>query len=206
MSGDDICQILFYKLATFIWVKNGLNANQMHQHQVTLLTSVFKVPDLRDFMEKVDQPVQVTTWDGKELVWMTADQIDRMHKETCLLGPMAAMFGREVQQFLMSPNPPNLISVEDFQYSVNSGRASLSQQRIAEARVEPADDQCDDDQVSQTSKRTRSPRKALYTDIRNRQSELRVPDLRPNSGYPREADLEREGRCYAPLSHVDAEL
>ena len=175
-----------------------LNAHQMHDHQVSLLMSVFHVSELREFKEKLDQPVQVTTWDGKARVWMTVDQVNRMYKEMCLLGPMAAMFGREVQQLLMSPNPPNLISVEDFQYSVNSGRASLSQQRIAEARVEPADDQCDDDQVSQTSKRTRSPRKALYTDIRNRQSEFRFTDLRPNSGYPREADLEREGRHYTP--------
>ena len=198
MSGDDICQILFYKLATFIWGKNRLNAHQMHAHQVSLLTSVFKVPSVRDFMDKLDQPVQVTTWDGKELVWMTADQIDKMHKETCLLGPMAAMFGREVQQVLMYPNPPKLISVEDFQYSVNSGRASLSQQRIAEARVEPADDHRDDDQVSHSSKRTRSPRKPFYSDIRSQHSEPRVPDLRPNSSYPREADLEQEGRYYNP--------
>ena len=129
---------------------------------------------------------------------MTSDQIDRMHKETCLLGPMAAMFGREVQQTLMCPNPPKLISVEDFQYSVNAGRASLSQQRIAEARVEPADDHRDDDQVSQASKRTRSPRKPFYSDIRSRQGEPRVPELRPNSAYPREADLEQEGRCHTP--------
>ena len=155
---------------------------------------MFNVSEIREYKEKLDNPVKVTTWDGQTRVWMTVDQVDRMYKEMCLLGPMAAMFGREVQQTLMSPNPPNKIPVEDFQYSVNSGRASLSQQRIAEARVEPADDQCDDDQVSQTSKRTRSPRKALYTDVRNRQTEPRPTDLRPNSVYIREADLEREGR------------
>ena len=93
---------------------------------------------------------------------MTVDQVDRMYKEMCLLGPMAAVFGREVQQTLMSPNPPNKIPVEDFQYSVNSGRASLSQQRVANARIEPADDQRDDDGGSQTSMRTRSPRKMPY--------------------------------------------
>ena len=122
---------------------------------------------------------------------------------------MAAMFGREVQQILMSPNPPNKIPVEDFQYSVNSGRASLSQQRIANARIEPADDQRDDDQGSQTSKRTRSPRKMLYTDIRNRYSERRPTDVRAHSGYPREGELrdsERERDALTPsLNHVDAE-
>ena len=99
MSGDDICQILFYKLATFIWVKNKLNAHQMHDHQVSLLASVFKVPSIRDFMDKLEKSVQVTTWDGKELVWMTSDQIDRMHKETCLLGPMALCLAVRFNKF-----------------------------------------------------------------------------------------------------------
>ena len=85
--------------------------------------------------------------------------------------------------------------MDDFQNSVNSGRASLSQQKIADAQVDTADDYGEDDQVSQTSKRTRSPRKALYRDIRTQQAESRPADLRPNTGYIREADLEREGRC-----------
>ena len=41
MSGDEICQILFYHMATFIWRQNALNAHQMHDHQVSLLTTVF---------------------------------------------------------------------------------------------------------------------------------------------------------------------
>ena len=125
---------------------------------------------------------------------MTAEQVERMHKETCLLGPMAAMFGREVQQKLMNPNPPKLISIEEFQFSVNAGRASLSQQRIEEGRAEPTDNRRDDDQMSQASKRTRSPRKPFYSDVRNRQ----VPDLRPNSAYPRDTDFDSEGRPYSP--------
>ena len=125
---------------------------------------------------------------------MTKDQVERMAKEVCILGPMAAMFGREVQQSLMSPNPPKLISIEDFQFSVNAGRASLSQQSIEEGRAEHTDNRRDDDQVSQASKRTRSPRKPLYSDVRNRQA----PDLRPNSAYPRETEFDSEGQPYSP--------
>ena len=123
---------------------------------------------------------------------MTVDQIKRMYKEVCLLGPMAAMFGREVQQILMSPDAPNLISMDDFQNSVNSGRASLSQQKIADAQVDTADDYGEDDQVSQTSKRTRSPRKALYRDIRTQQAEHRPANLRASPSYIRDEDLERQ--------------
>ena len=72
----------------------------------------------------------VTTWDGQTRVWMTLEQVEKMFREMCLLGPMAAMFGREVQQTLMSPTPPTRIPVEDFQYSVDSGRASMYKERI----------------------------------------------------------------------------
>ena len=83
----------------------------------------------------------------------------------------------------MSPDPPNKIPVEDFQYSVNSGRASLSQQRVANARIEPADDQRDDDRGSQTSMRTRSPRKMPYHGAIWEQPDYRqVTDIRERSG------------------------
>ena len=166
----------------------------MYENQRSLITSTFKIADVREFKDKFERSVQVNTWDGKEQVWMTKDQVERMAKEVCILGPMAAMFGREVQQRLMSHDPPKLISIEDFQFSVNAGRASLSQQLIEEGRAEPIDSRRDDDQVSQASKRTRSPRKPLYSDVRNRQ----VPDLRPNSAYPRDTDFDSEGRPYSP--------
>ena len=216
MSGDEICQILFYHLATFIWVKNKLSDEQIHEHQVSLLTSVFNVSEIREFKEKLDNPVQVTTWDGQTRVWMTVDQVDRMYKEMCLLGPMAAMFGREVQQTLMSPNPPNKIPVEDFQYSVNSGRASLSQQRVANARIEPADDQRDDDRVSQTSIRTRSPRKMPYhgaiweqqgtrqsIDVRESHDDRRpmYSDIRQRSDYRQVRDRYSERRPMDVRAH-----
>ena len=60
-------------------------------------------------MSKLTQPILVPTWDGKTRVWMTVDQIKRMHQEVCLFGPMAAMFGREVQQILMLPDASKLL-------------------------------------------------------------------------------------------------
>ena len=104
----------------------------------------------------------VTTWDGQTRVWMSVEQVDKMYREMCLLGPMAAMFGREVQQTLMSPTPPTKIPVDDFQYSVDSGRASLGKERIKLSWREAVVPHRDDDYGSQTSRRTRSPRKTYY--------------------------------------------
>ena len=50
--------------------------------------------------------------------------------ETCLLGPVAAMYGREFQQFLITRQGETKIAVKEMEYSVNCGRASLSQKKV----------------------------------------------------------------------------
>ena len=180
----------------------------MHQHQERLLTSVFNITDKYEFKDRLENPVSVTTWDGKTRAWMTTKQVDDMWREVCFLGPLAAMYGREVQQTLMSPNPPNKIPVKDFQYSVDMGRASLSQEKIEASWHEPVEDRPEDDQVSQTSRRTRSPRKTLYygdireqpdyrqsTDIRERPDYRRPTDVRDRSDHRHHGDI-RERRSH----------
>ena len=121
---------------------------------------------------------------------------------------MAAMFGREVQQTLMSPTPPTKIPVEDFQYSVDSGRASLGKERIKWSWSEAVNPHRDDDQGSQTSRRTRSPRKMHYhgasweqqqdcrqgTDVREKSDWRQSSDVRERYDDQRSTDV--RGRQY----------
>ena len=88
------------------------------------------------------------------------------------------------------------------------GRASLSQEKVEEVWHEPVEARQEDDQVSQTSRRTRSPRKTLYpgplreqpeyrqsTDIRERPDYRRPTDVRDRSDHPHHGDV-RERRSY----------
>ena len=50
-----------------------------------------------------------------------------MVKEILLLGPLAAMFGREIQQILIQNYMPEMVSEEEFAFSVQQGRASIKQ-------------------------------------------------------------------------------
>ena len=93
------------------------------------------------------------------------------------MGPLAALFGRELQQFLMVNPNAKLILQTEFQHSVDSGRVSLSQQ-IVDKQREDAEMVIDDDQASQSSKRTRSPRRALYRDVRSQEIDLRPASRR----------------------------
>ena len=107
---------------------------------------------------------------------------------------------------MMSPQPPTKIPVGDFQYSVGSGRASLSQERIRKVWHEPVEAHREDDRASQTSKRTRSPRKTPYhgaiweqpdyrqvTDIRERPEVRQSTDVRERHDDRRPMDI-RERR------------
>ena len=73
----------------------------MRGHQDQLIKTVFNHEDRRELLDKLSHPLTVETWDGKICAFMSADYVEKMSVEVCFLGPLAAMYGREVQQFLM---------------------------------------------------------------------------------------------------------
>ena len=159
MSGDYLCRVLFYHFCTFIWEHNGFIRPEVLDCQDSLITSVFKT-DIREFKNNLSEPVQVMTWDGSFLVWMSTKQIHDMFLETCLIGPLAAMFGREFQQYLLVNKKANKIPRAELEYSVNSGRTSMSDARISTVRHERLEDGREHhERAYQASKRTRTPRK-----------------------------------------------
>ena len=202
MSGDTICQILFYHLCTFIWQHNDLDPREVQERQDALLNSVFQVNNIREFKNSLNDTVQIMTWDGNLLVWMSKEQIHNMFLETCTLGPLAAMFGREFQQYLLVNKGTNKIPKVELEYSVNSGRTSMSDKRISTVQHEYLEDGRDDDRASQASKRTRSPRKGTFhkapwkqsptnrcdVDMRDQYDDRRSRDIRerPDHGRLRE--------------------
>ena len=145
----------------------------MTHHQQTLITKVFGILNVREFINRTKNDVMVPTWDGKAYVMVKEETMVRIHKESCIFGPLAALFGREVQQFLMVNPDAKIILMTEFQHSVDSGRVSLGTSRIDwEWQHENAEMAVDDDRASQSSKRTRSPRRALYRDVRRQEADL----------------------------------
>ena len=99
----------------------------MRAHQDKLITTIFNYDNRREFLDKVNHPLTVETWDGEICAFMSVDYVGEMFREVCFFGPLAAMYGREVQQLLMANETPDKISMEDFQYSVDMGRRSIKQ-------------------------------------------------------------------------------
>ena len=48
-----------------------------------------------------------------------------MGKDILLFGPLAAMYGKEIEQILMQNHMPELVSESDFAFSIHQGRTSV---------------------------------------------------------------------------------
>ena len=172
--------------------------------QKSLVESVFKAGDIREYVKSLGQSIQVMTWDQKVMVWMTSGQIHEMFLETSIIGPLAAMFGREFQQYLLVSMPTDKIAVTDMQFSVNSGRASLTDKKIDMVKHRKVEVEREEERRYQSEKRTRSPRarttcaepykKSPSTrcdiDLREVQEERRPRDIRVKEEPGRERSQE----------------
>ena len=59
-----------------------------------------------------------------------------MSKEVLLLGPLAAMYGREIEQILIQQHMPELVSEAEFDFSVRQGRTSIKKLPLRAMRVD----------------------------------------------------------------------
>ena len=55
------------------------------------------------------QPIDVTTWDGKDRALISHAYLEEMVTEIGILGPLAAVYGRDIEQLLMGSNMPTII-------------------------------------------------------------------------------------------------
>ena len=78
MAGDELCSVLFYKMATFIWRSNEIQGTEMREYQDALITHVFSYNDKDEFLPKVKSSIHVMTWDGKNRIMLDAEYIEKM--------------------------------------------------------------------------------------------------------------------------------
>jgi len=52
MAGDELCSVLFFKLATFVWRSNEITGMEMRDYQDVLIPHVFGYKNKDDFCRK----------------------------------------------------------------------------------------------------------------------------------------------------------
>ena len=135
-----------------------MDEDVLWKHQSTLINKVFGIYDVNDFIWRKNNDQWVPTWDNKVRVCISKEQAISVHKEASILGPLAAMFGRELQQFLMKHPKATLIKQTDMQYSIDSGRTAIKViSKPTYAKWGAADEN-----ASHSSTRGRSPRRDWY--------------------------------------------
>ena len=144
MAGDELCAVLFYKMATFIWRSNEIQGDEMREYQDALIEHVLGYNYKQDFMPKLRSALSVVSWDGKNQITLEANYIEKMCKEVLLLGPLAAMYGREIEQILIQNYMPETVSEVEFAFSVSQGRASIKQLPMRAMNVDDSYEEEDD--------------------------------------------------------------
>ena len=89
--------------------------------------------------------VHAMTWDGKNRIMLDSTYIDKMVKEILLFGPLAAMYGKEIEQILMQNHMPDLVSEADFAFSVHQGRTGRTAVKKVPLRAPSVDESNEED-------------------------------------------------------------
>ena len=134
----------------------------IQKYQDALITEVFGYHDKRDFLKYERQTTDVTTWDGKDRALISHAYLEKMVTEIGILGPLVAVYGREIEQLLMGPKLPDLIPEKIFSESVSYGRASL---RTAALRSS-YQDQYGGSNYSESDVRSRGSTRRTYSTLR----------------------------------------
>ena len=160
MQGDLFCQIVFFYVCDFVWKKNDIQGKQKFLRQEAMLKSLFLIDDTeawRNEYTREESIVPVLNWKGDIMIHATRTVVNKIVAEACMLGPVAAMFGREFQQFLIEHGDRTTIRVATMQKSVDKGRASLGTYDIKELRTEAVNKSTKATSSQVKKQRTRTP-------------------------------------------------
>ena len=95
--------------------------------------------------QKTDTPVK--TFDGQFEGYLAWEGLEKIVSQVCVLGPIAGVYGRLVEQFLTSPKRKNNCYILEriFIRSVGEARVSLKKEWLYEAPKRPTAGESDSD-------------------------------------------------------------
>ena len=79
----------------------------------------------------------MTTFDGQHGGYLSYKDLTDLGKQICILGPLAGMYGRDIEQEIMHPTTGYYISERKFANSVDAARFSLRKQVFNQHPDEP---------------------------------------------------------------------
>ena len=85
---------------------------------------------------------EVTTFDGQYSGYLSYKDLTNLVKQICILGPLAGMYGRDIEQEMMHPTTGYYISERKFAHSVDAAKYALRKDVIHQHPEEPDRSMC----------------------------------------------------------------
>ena len=121
---------------------------ELRRYQDALMENVFQHKNKHTFLHQEKLDTEVTTFDGQLIGFISWDDLKKIVGQFSVLGPIAGLYGRNIEQELMHLQRGYYISERKFAHSVESARYALKKEMIHQhpdkAKTDRSD-QSDDD-------------------------------------------------------------
>ena len=148
---------------------------ELRAYQDALIDNIFGHRSIDYFVKNPKTDTIVTTFDGKFTGYLVYDDLAQVGRQICVLGPIAGVFGRQLEQWLISPHRKlneEYIPVEVIQRSIDEAPCVLKKSWLRDTPLKEAwskdndewDDECSDYDTQYTERRAKMQRRSLGSD------------------------------------------
>ena len=105
MVGDALAQKFFYEFMTRTWILIDVDkGTELQNYQDALIDNVFGHRSIDYFVKNQKTDTVVNTYDGRFTGDLAYEELAHFGRQICVLGPIAGVFGRQLEQWLISPD------------------------------------------------------------------------------------------------------
>ena len=118
-------------MCTFVWTANGIQrGHEVQQYQNALIEDVFGYTDRKLFLNQLSMPTEVETFNGEYSGYITEDFLKKLVTRIMIVGPLAAIFGRCIEQEIMKGTCKYFIKESEFEYSLRDAKVCLKLEHL----------------------------------------------------------------------------
>ena len=114
---------------TRAWILLDIDkGKELRNYQDALIDSVFGHRDIENFVRNQKTDTCVTTFDGYYTGFLAYNELEQIGRQICVLGPIAGVFGRQLEQWLISSDrnqSEEYIPVNVILKSINEAQIAL---------------------------------------------------------------------------------
>ena len=143
-------------MCTWIWLTSEIPKGPvLRQYRDSLIQNVSRYQNVKEFLRGEKEPTEITSWDGQVCGYFSYDKVKALVRQINILGPLAAIYGRDIEQEIMYPTSGTLISARKFNQSTNVPSTTLEATNLGQRPNEVRDHRSEAESTRETSHRPR---------------------------------------------------